>query len=131
MVSPIENLEKFENLEELYLGSNYFTTLDNNSFNNDLVGKSLSILDISNNKQLLKLDKNLENLKELTDLWLNSCGLNDWKDLDSGLSPIKDNLDVIYLEHNPLQVDDANYRRKVKMICPNLSQIDATGCQGI
>ena len=37
------------------------------------------------------------------------------------------NLRTIYLEGNPLQADmGVNYRRKIKLACPQLTQIDAT-----
>jgi len=123
-------LGDFEILTELYLSANYITneSFAKNTFNNSKVGESLEILDLSSNKTLTKLDNNLSYLKNISDLWLNSCGLLDWKDLDVSLGALKDNLDTVYMEHNPLQQGDAGYRRKLKLICPNLTQIDATSC---
>lgn len=91
-LAEIKNLEKFTNMEELYLAENGISKIGNNL---DSLADSLSILDISKNTTLTKLDEDLSNLSNLTDLWLNGCQLSDWKDIDKSLSPLK-NLDCVY-----------------------------------
>jgi protein phosphatase 1 regulatory subunit 7 len=40
------------------------------------------------------------------------------------------NLETVYFERNPIQTQSpADYRRKLKLALPSLSQIDATLCR--
>ena len=53
----------------------------------------------------------------------NDNQISDWKDMDQ-LSGAKQ-LQTVYLERNPV-AKDVNYRRKLKLALPSLTQIDAT-----
>lgn len=57
---------------------------------------------------------------------MNNNDVRDWKCVDR-LAALK-NLATIYLEKNPV-AEDPVYRRKLKMIAPSLTQIDATLCR--
>lgn len=57
---------------------------------------------------------------------MNNNEVSDWKSVDR-LSALK-NLVTVYLEKNPV-AEDPMYRRKLKMIAPSLTQIDATLCR--
>ena len=52
--------------------------------------------------------------------------ISNWNDLKQ-LEPAK-TLATVYLEANPLQ-QDPNYRRKIKLALPSLTQIDAILCR--
>lgn len=54
---------------------------------------------------------------------MNDNQVNDWNNVDI-LKEMK-SLETIYLEHNPISKDSA-YRRKIKLILPWITQIDAT-----
>jgi len=124
-ISKIENLENLINLEEVYLGSNLIVNAEQ-AFDKNA---NLTMLDLSCNKSLENLKSDLEYLDKLTDLWLNSCDFKSWQELDYSLSFLKEkDLNTVYLEHNPIQENDASYRRKLKLILPKLIQIDATQC---
>ncbi len=49
--------------------------------------------------------------------------IDDWKDIEH-LVPLA-NLQTVYFEHNPIY-SDPQYRRKLKLTLPTLTQIDAT-----
>ena len=53
----------------------------------------------------------------------NDNQISDWKDVDQ-LAGAKQ-LQTVYLERNPV-AGDVNYRRKLKLALPSLTQIDAT-----
>lgn len=57
---------------------------------------------------------------------MNNNEVADWKSVEK-LSALK-SLATIYLEKNPV-AEDPMYRRKLKMIAPTLTQIDATLCR--
>lgn len=57
---------------------------------------------------------------------MNNNEVSDWKCVER-LAALK-SLATVYLEKNPL-ADDPMYRRKLKMIAPTLTQIDATLCR--
>lgn len=121
-LSKVENLEHLSSIEEIYLGGNALSSVQGL----DSLAENLQILDYSVNRSLTSLGSGLAKLTSLTDVWLNSCGLADWKDVDQALSALKE-LDTVYLEHNPIQ-EDVMYRKKLKLIAPSLTQIDATQC---
>lgn len=122
-ISEIENLEHIKNLEEIYLGGNAFTEIKGLSS----LAENLQILDFSVNRGLKSIGTGFHELVNLTDVWLNSCSIDSWKDVDAALAPLKQ-LDVIYLEHNPVQ-EDVMYRKKLQLISPSLTQIDAALCK--
>jgi len=62
----------------------------------------------------------------LEEFWANSNQISDWKEVEK-LGANKGIL-TVYLEHNPIQ-KDPQYRRKLKLCIPTLTQIDATLCQ--
>lgn len=68
----------------------------------------------------------MEELKNLNEFWCNDNQLNDWKNIE--LLGKLANLTVVYLERNPISADTM-YRKKLMLICPKLTQIDATMCR--
>jgi protein phosphatase 1 regulatory subunit 7 len=52
--------------------------------------------------------------------------VEDWAQLDGLHGSTK--LLTVYFERNPIQ-KDVNYRRKIKMALPSLTQIDAALCR--
>jgi protein phosphatase 1 regulatory subunit 7 len=70
----------------------------------------------------------LSHLKDLEDLWLNDNKISSWSEVDK-LSKLP-SLDTVYLERNPIYDEDRNnYRRKVILALPQVTQIDATTCR--
>jgi protein phosphatase 1 regulatory subunit 7 len=59
-------------------------------------------------------------------LQLNDNSVEDWASVQNLTS--NKNLVTIYLEQNPV-AKDPSYRRKIKIMLPWLSQIDATLCR--
>jgi protein phosphatase 1 regulatory subunit 7 len=59
-------------------------------------------------------------------LQLNDNLVGDWTSVQNLTSNKK--LVTVYLEHNPV-ANDPSYRRKLKIMLPWLSQIDATLCR--
>ena len=128
-------------MEELYLsenGINVIEGIENNA--------KLTTLDLAYNK--ISTIPSLSYVPELQDLWvnyhlripyyyllfeknynfriilqLNNNEITSWKDVDNLNANKK--LETLYLEHNPL-ANTADYRRKVKLALPQLTQLDAT-----
>ena len=54
--------------------------------------------------------------------------VSDWSEIEN-LTHLK-TLETVYLERNPIQLNSpADYRRKLILALPTLSQIDATLCR--
>jgi protein phosphatase 1 regulatory subunit 7 len=73
--------------------------------------------------------ENLEALTNLEEFWFNDNLLDNWGQLNNLQQATK--LQTVYLERNPIWKDgkDVNYRRKIKLALPSLTQIDATLCR--
>lgn len=84
----------------------------------------LQTLDLAGNR--IKLIQGLSNLSQLEEFWFNDNLMEDWSQLD-GLKNAHQ-LATVYFERNPIQ-KDVNYRRKIKMALPSLTQIDASLCR--
>lgn len=68
----------------------------------------------------------VEHLVDLEEFWASNNQIKDLRSVEKQLAGLK-NLETVYLEGNPCQVDDrANYRRKVMLALPQVQQIDAT-----
>lgn len=117
-ITVIEGLSELAMLEELYLDHNGITViqgLDNNV--------NLMTLDLSTNK-IAKLT-NVSHLTKLEEFWFNNNQLENWHDVE--LLQNATNIKTVYFEHNPIARDN-QYRRKLRLILPSLTQIDATLC---
>ncbi|XP_054164761.1 telomere length regulation protein TEL2 homolog [Oppia nitens] len=117
-IIKIEGLDQNNNLEQLYISNNGITdieSLDNNT--------KLTTLDVAANR--IKKMVNIGHLELLEEFWCNNNGIDDWKDLEV-LSNLK-NLKTVYFEHNPISSHQM-YRKKIMLLCPQLTQIDATLC---
>ena len=68
----------------------------------------------------------LEQMTKLEEFWANNNQINNWAEVEKLM--VNTNLATVYLEHNPIQ-KDPQYRRKIKLVLPNLTQIDATLCR--
>lgn len=120
-IKKIENLEQLENLEELYLSHNFIEKIEGLDKN-----LKLTTLDITSNR-ITKIE-NVKHLTKLTDLWLS------FNKIDQSFESIGDELrdlpefDTIYLEGNPVQLNNkTSYRRKLMLyLGPSLQKIDAT-----
>lgn len=81
-------------------------------------------MDIGNN--FIQKVENISHLTELEEFWANNNLIDNFAEVEGQLSTLK-TLDTVYLEGNPLQKDmGVNYRRKIMLALPQLSQIDAT-----
>ncbi|TIA93185.1 hypothetical protein E3P99_00321 [Wallemia hederae] len=118
-LTSMDGLSNLHNLKELYLSHNGITEISGlESLTN------LETLDVSNNQ--LKTITNVSHLTKLQELWVNSNQIDNLEDVEQELKGIE-SLHTIYLEHNPIQRTlDTSYRRKLKLLLPQLKQIDAT-----
>ncbi|CAH7669434.1 protein phosphatase 1 regulatory subunit 7 [Phakopsora pachyrhizi] len=123
-ITELENLEELINLEELYISHNGLKTIGDGLTKN----KKIKVLDIAAN-QIEDLN-GIESLDQLEEFWANDnkLTLNSFNAKSDHLSETsKPNLKTIYFERNPFQSEmGVNYRRKLKLICPQIIQIDAT-----
>ncbi|KAI0033556.1 L domain-like protein [Vararia minispora EC-137] len=118
-ITKIEGLDALENLEELYLSHNGVQRLEGLQHNT-----KLTTLDVGNN--FIPRLENVAHLSELTELWINNNRIETLHDLERELGPLPA-LATVYLEGNPAQrAEGANYRRKIQLALPRLTQIDAT-----
>merc|ERR1712083_1249333 len=109
----IEGLEKLTALEELYVADNGLTSMKGLESNN------LQTIEIANLS-------GVEHMTNLEEFWANNNNVEDFKEV-SKLTP-NSSLLTVYLEHNPIQ-KDPQYRRKIKLALPSLTQIDSTLCK--
>ena len=135
-IREISGLEALENLEELYIADNGLKDLKGLGKNN------LQTIEIANNKvldlsgsfyfaNLSTVSINLiltglEHMSKLEELWANNNEINSFQEVDKLTS--NTSLLTVYFEHNPIQ-KDPQYRRKLKLVLPSLTQIDATLCK--
>ena len=84
----------------------------------------MQTLDLAGNR--INLIQGLNTLINLEEFWFNDNLVEDWSQLN-GLSGATQ-LATVYLERNPIQ-KDVNYRRKIKLALPSLTQIDASLCR--
>ena len=68
----------------------------------------------------------LEQMTNLEEFWANNNQINTFAEVEKLM--VNTSLATVYLEHNPIQ-KDPQYRRKIKLVLPNLTQIDATLCR--
>ncbi|PWZ00805.1 WD40 repeat-like protein [Testicularia cyperi] len=120
-ITKLEGLETLVNLEELYISHNGLTKLEGLEKN-----VKLTTLDVGAN--MIEKIENIEHLSQLEEFWANDNKIANLNDLDRQLGPNKmPNLETVYLEGNPAQrTEGPAYRRKVKLLLPQLKQIDAT-----
>ncbi|GAA5828336.1 hypothetical protein JCM11251_006203 [Rhodosporidiobolus azoricus] len=117
-LTKIEGLDSLTNLEELYLSHNGLTKIEGLR---KLV--NLTTLDVGHNKITECEKEELEPLTELEEFWANDNLLASLPVLPASSHP---NLSTIYLEHNPVQKQlGTAYRRRIKLECPQVRQIDA------
>lgn len=126
-ITKLENLEPVKDtLEELYLSHNGISVVENVA-----CCSHLRVLDLSNNR-LTEVDgKELAQLTQLEELWLNGNQIESM-DFLYDLKPLT-NLRTIYLELNPCVGDISTfnpagrqaYNKKIRSILPQLTQIDA------
>lgn len=72
-----------------------------------------------------KLD-NLGTLVQIEEFWFNDNNISDWNEIKK-IEHMK-KLATVYFERNPIQ-NSTDYRRKLKLAIPSLTQIDATLCR--
>ncbi|CDR87134.1 probable SDS22-protein phosphatase 1, regulatory subunit 7 [Sporisorium scitamineum] len=120
-ITKLEGLEKLVNLEELYISHNGLTKLE--GLRNNV---KLTTLDVGAN--MIETVENVGHLSKLEEFWANDNRITDLNGLDKELGPNKcPSLETVYLEGNPAQKKEGPaYRRKVKLLLPQLRQIDAT-----
>lgn len=144
-IIKLEGLQELYNLEELYISHNGIKKLEGLEYN-----KKLRVLDVASN--FIQDVENIEHLTVLEEFWVSrtACTLlyrqfsslpcfvflanhqannnliDKFSQIERQLGKMK-NLDTVYLEGNPVQKESgANYRRKVMLALPQVSQIDAT-----
>ncbi|KAI3383711.1 hypothetical protein SNEBB_004134 [Seison nebaliae] len=137
----LENLRELKQLAILDVNSNYFESLGNElenlpqldqfyasanklkSLNGVQPCKMLTVLDAADN--MITDIEAINDLVHLAELWLNKNEIT-WTETNHLKNLNK--LSCIYLEMNPAASVD-NYRFKLKLILPELRQIDATLCR--
>ncbi|KAG0150122.1 hypothetical protein CROQUDRAFT_652823 [Cronartium quercuum f. sp. fusiforme G11] len=123
-IVQLEGLEGLFQLEELYISHNGLAKIGDGLAKN----VNLRVLDIASNR----IDdlSGIECLTKLEELWANNNQLqvSAFHAIAPALSEASmPDLTTVYLEGNPLQAEmGANYRRKIKLACPQITQIDAT-----
>ncbi|KAJ1903811.1 protein phosphatase regulatory subunit Sds22 [Coemansia sp. IMI 209127] len=121
-ITRIEGLEQLENLEELYLSHNGIERIENLEHNT-----KLTIFDITKNR--ISELSGIAHLQQLEDLWASGNQLASFDNIESTCGPLEA-LRTVYLEFNPVQSEQpANYRRKLMLALPQITQIDATMCR--
>eukprot|EP00123_Amoebidium_parasiticum_P015622 comp23069_c0_seq2/m.36978 comp23069_c0_seq2/g.36978 ORF comp23069_c0_seq2/g.36978 comp23069_c0_seq2/m.36978 type:complete len:137 (-) comp23069_c0_seq2:255-665(-) len=114
----LEGLEGLVNLEELYLSHNGIEVIEGL----DILTK-LEVLDVAANR--IKTISGMAHLTSLKEFWCNHNQIADWREIDH--LPKTNTIVTVYFEHNPI-AQDPNYRRKLRLAIPSLTQIDATLC---
>ncbi|EST07457.1 Leucine rich repeat 4 [Kalmanozyma brasiliensis GHG001] len=124
-ITKLEGLETLVNLEELYISHNGLTKLEGLEHNT-----KLTTLDVGAN--MIEKVENVGHLSRLEEFWANDNRIADLNELDKELGPNRmPALETVYLEGNPAQKKEGPaYRRKVKLLLPQLKQIDATFIRG-
>lgn len=120
-LKKLEGLEELENLEELYVSNNFIRKIEGLEKNTNL-----KTLDVTSNK-IAKIE-NIKHLTQLTDLWASFNQVDQsFESIGDELREMK-NFETIYLEGNPIQLNNAtSYRRKLVMnLNSSLNKIDAT-----
>ncbi|KAJ2936662.1 hypothetical protein H1R20_g431, partial [Candolleomyces eurysporus] len=118
-ITKLEGLEELENLDQLYLSHNGIKKIEGLERN-----LKLTTLDIQYN--FIEKLENVSHLTQLEEFWASGNKIPDLTGLDKELRQIE-TLRTLYLEANPCQTNDmANYRRKIMLTLPQLTQIDAT-----
>ena len=65
-------------------------------------------------------------MTNLEEFWANNNQISSWAEVEKLM--VNTSLATVYLEHNNIQ-KDPQYRRKIKLALPTLTQIDATLCR--
>ncbi|TKY86634.1 hypothetical protein EX895_004273 [Sporisorium graminicola] len=120
-ITKLQGLEELVNLEELYISHNGLTKLEGLEKN-----VKLTTLDVGAN--MIEAVENVGHLSKLEEFWANDNRISDLNGLDRELGVSRcPALETVYLEGNPAQKKEGPaYRRKVKLLLPQLKQIDAT-----
>ncbi|SPO41852.1 probable SDS22 - protein phosphatase 1, regulatory subunit 7 [Pseudozyma flocculosa] len=120
-ITRIEGLDSLVNLEQFYISHNGLTRIEGLDHN-----RNLTTLDVSGNQ--IEVVENVAHLAELEEFWANDNKIKDLNNLESQLGPkLMPKLETVYLEGNPVQrTEGPAYRRKIKLLLPQLSQIDAS-----
>ncbi|EFX00842.1 protein phosphatase pp1 regulatory subunit [Grosmannia clavigera kw1407] len=140
-ISDLSPLRVVSTLEELYLSHNLLESVASLSVDetktSETDGKAsddktaatsilpnLRTLDIGNNK--ITSLQGIGGLHKLEELWASYNLLNDFTDVERNMAD-KSSLETVYFEGNPLQLRaPALYRNKVRLVLPQVKQIDAT-----
>jgi len=118
-IREIAGLDKLPNLEELYISHNALTSLKGLE---KVIG--LRVLDISHN-QVTNV-AGLKHLEDMEELWASYNKIADFAGVEEELRHMV-KLNTVYFEGNPLQLRaPALYRNKVRLMLPQVRQIDAT-----
>ncbi|EIW73489.1 hypothetical protein TREMEDRAFT_24836 [Tremella mesenterica DSM 1558] len=117
-ITKIQGLENLISLEELYLSHNGIKKIEGLEKN-----VKLTTLDIGNN--MVEEIEGISHLVQLEEFWASNNQIQNLSALETQLSPLP-NLTTVYLEGNPCQSNDVNYRRKVILALPQVQQVDAT-----
>jgi len=121
-LTHLGNLDFHPELEELHIANQGIS-----SFKGCENLKKLKIIDAGYNCVTV-LSTYLDDKPDLEDLWLNNNKISSWTEVEKLKNLPR--LETVYLEHNPIHVNDANnYRRKVIVVLSQVKQIDAIACR--
>ena len=120
-ITKLQGLEELVDLEELYISHNGLTKLEGLEHN-----VKLTTLDVGAN--MIEKVENVAHLVKMQEFWANDNRIEDLNGLDRELGPDKmPELETVYLEGNPgMRKEGPAYRRKVKLLLPQVRQIDAS-----
>lgn len=140
-ISKLENLGRLEKLELLSIQSNRIVKLEGLEKNRELCHLYIShngieqIENLENNIKLETLDlaanrikhlKNIDHLVNIEEFWFNDNQIESFEEIEVLKHFPK--LATVYLANNPIEKNPM-YRRKIMMVSPTVTQIDATMCR--
>jgi protein phosphatase 1 regulatory subunit 7 len=113
-LTKIQGLSHLTQLTELYLSENGIEQIEGLEA---LV--NLRVLDLAANR--IKKIENIAHLQQLEEFWANDNQIESFEELNAlKVLPL---LTIVFLDRNKLQ-DDLQYKRKVVLALPNLTQLD-------
>ncbi|KAH7717389.1 leucine Rich Repeat family protein [Aphelenchoides avenae] len=120
-ITKLEYLEALTDLEELYVAKQWIETFEGIQNLNKLARINAA------NNSIARLDL-LDHLQQLEELYLCGNMISQWSDVDK-LAKLA-MLGTVYLRGNPIEAQDRDdYRRKVVLALPQVTEVDDAPCR--